>query len=455
MHDQRPPLTFAEAMATPCAVPMADAPGNNSALFARYRPWRKVRHVAAEVGLSPDDTWHLVKRARAPLWRLLGIPMADGGEFGFCASPLLQESLLIIDRSTGVDPGANPVARTLQKRLFALHRDGQILARRRIQTSMDEAAESSIMEGAATTRSDAINMLRSGRAPASLGERMVVNNYLAMQQIKQWLDRALSIEMLLELQELLTHGTLDDATGAGRLRRADESIRIVDARSEETIFTPPPAADLRPLLQTICDFANREHAGPDFIHPVVKAAILHFLIGYAHPFIDGNGRTARATFYWLALRHGYGVFEFLSISEVIRKGYAKYPQAFLDTELDEGDVTYFVFFQLDVILQSLDRLAEHIEAEQDRIRRSESLLKLASDLNLRQRLLLEHALRHPLTQYTVKSHMNSNGIVAATARADLDDLVRRRLMVTSKRQKEVLYLVAPGLDAKLRKRAAR
>ncbi len=64
-------------------------------------------------------------------------------------------------------------------------------------------------------------------------------------------------------------------------------------------------------------------------------------------------------------------------------------------------------------------------------------------------MLLEHSLRHPGTQYTVKSHMNSNGIVAVTARTDLDDLVRRRLMTTTKRGREVIYLVTSTLAERL------
>jgi Fic family protein len=364
----------------------------------------------------------------------------------------------MVDRGTGMAPTGTQVGtqlRSLQKRLLALQRDAQLLERQAINTTMGEAAESSIMEGAATTLARALDMLRSGRPPRTVGERMVMNNYFAMQQIKQWLDRPLSIEMLLEIQELLTEGTLDEPGGVGRLRADSDLVRIVDTRNNETIFTPPPVGFLGGLLRSACEFANKDHTGPEFIHPIVKATILHFLIGYAHPFVDGNGRTARAVFYWFALRHGYGVFEFLSISEIIRKGYAKYPQAYLDSELDDGDLTYFVLYHLDAIQQALDRLAEHVEREQERTRRSEPLLKLAKDLNLRQRLLLEHALRHPLTQYTVKSHMNSNGIVAATSRADLDDLVRRRLMVTSKKGKQVLYLIAPGLEDRLNRRSAK
>ena len=56
---------------------------------------------------------------------------------------------------------------------------------------------------------------------------------------------------------------------------------------------------------------------------------------------------------------------------------------------------------------------------------------------------------------TNKCRIRSNGIVAGTARTDLDDLMRRRLMVRSKRGKQVLYLVAPGLVDRLRRRSGR
>ena len=193
----------------------------------------------------------------------------------------------------------------------------------------------------------------------------------------------------------------------------------------------------------------------DRIHPVIKAAILHFMIGYEHPFCDGNGRTARAVFYWHSLRSRYAIFEYLAISEMIRKGYARYPQAYVDSEQDGGDLTYFILYKLDIIEQSLDKLGAYLKHEEDKLQRSERLVRLSTDLNLRQRLLLEHSLRHPNTQYTVRSHMNSNGITPVTARADLQALVVKRLMTTTKRGKEVLYLVSPSVAKRLAKKSPR
>lgn len=411
-----------------------------------YRAWRTARHIARDSGIDPVDAWTAIKWRRLAVRRSLELAQADGTPFHLCSVPELLVALHRIDRATG---GGGAAALESEFGLLAdpAHRD-----RLRIRTLMDEAAESSLIEGAATTRKDAVELLRSAATPQNRGERMVVNNYVAMQEIKRRLDQPLTTQMLLDLQAILTRDTLDHPEDVGRFRREDEPVHVADDRTNEVVYVPPPAAQLPDRLKRLCDFANASHEGKGFLHPIVKASILHFLIGYEHPFPDGNGRRARAIFYWFALRNDYRIFEFIPISERIRKGYARYPQAFVDTELDEGDLTYFVLYQLDIIELALDDLSIHLARETAKIRHAQRLLSLAKDLNLRQRLLLEHGLRHPRTEYTVKSHMNSNGVTPNTARADLDDLVRRRMMITSKRGKEVVYHIAPTLPARLERK---
>jgi Fic family protein len=73
------------------------------------------------------------------------------------------------------------------------------------------------------------------------------------------------------------------------------------------------------------------------------------MLGYDHPFLDGNGRTARALFYWAAANNGYWLMEFISISQIIKQSPAQYGKSFLYSEYDENDVTYFIVHQLSVI----------------------------------------------------------------------------------------------------------
>jgi len=371
----------------------------------------------------------------------------DGRKFMYSVGSHLYEPLHRIDRTAG---GGGPVA--IHSPHGALADESQ-QQRLRIRTLMDEAAESSLIEGAAMTRKDAVEMLRSRREPVNKSERMIANNYHAMQRVKECASQPLSKEMLLELQTILTRGTLNDDTEAGRFRRPDELVRVVDERTNENIYVPPEAELLGQRINTLCAFANQDHSGSNFIHPIVKACILHFMIGYEHPFVDGNGRTARAIFYWFALRQGYRIFEYIPISEKIRKGYARYPQAYLDTELDGGDLTYFILYKFDIIEQSLTALTEHLAHEQEKLTRSESILKSNKKLNLRQRILLEHAL--PTQRYTVKSHANSNGTTLVTARTDLEKLRSLKLLTSFKDGREGVYVPATDLADQLRERPKR
>ena len=184
------------------------------------------------------------------------------------------------------------------------------------------------------------------------------------------------------------------------------------------------------------------------MHPVVRAIILHFWLAYDHPFVDGNGRTARALFYWSMLRQGYWLFEFISISHILRQAPAKYARAFLYAETDDNDLTYFVVHQADVIHRAICALHEYVGKKAEEVKQSERMLRAWGHLNHRQTALLAHAMRHPGATYTVWGHQNSHMVVNQTARQDLLGLVAKGLLEQGKRGKARVFW--PPVD--LRKR---
>ena len=131
------------------------------------------------------------------------------------------------------------------------------------------------------------------------------------------------------------------------------------------------------------------------------------MIGYDHPFVDGNGRTARALFYWIMAREGYWLMEYISISRVIKMAPAQYMYAYLHTETDSNDVTYFIIHQLEVIKKAIRDLHSYLAHKTGEYRRAARLLensKLSGALNHRQLGLLKNALDNPGQEYTIKSH---------------------------------------------------
>jgi Fic family protein len=289
-----------------------------------------------------------------------------------------------------------------------------------IRNLMEEAITSSQLEGAATTRKVALEMLRQGRKPRGKDELMIRNNWLAMQRIKAQTGQPVSAGLVLELHRILTEGTLDSPDAAGRLQRPDEErVHVYDHLAHQVLHAPPPAEQLEERMQGLVGFANGELDAGAFVHPVIRAIIVHFMCAYDHPFEDGNGRTARALFYWCMLNQGYRLFEYISISRLLRRAPGQYSRAFLHTETDGNDLTYFILQQLDVITQAIEDLDQWIERKSRELKQVQGTIRDAEGLNQRQKELLVHAIKNPSQVYTVSSQQQSHGVAYATARADL------------------------------------
>jgi len=322
-----------------------------------------------------------------------------------------------------------------------------------IRSLIEEAMTSSQLEGAATTRAVAKEMLATGRQPRDQSERMIHNNYVAMNMIRERGKRPITPEEIIELHSILTDGTLEVAADCGRLRTAEDNVVVYDRGSPPTLLhVPPPAEEIPNRLRQLCQFAN-DGQSEEFVHPVVRAIAVHFMIGYDHPFVDGNGRTARALFYWVMMNEGYWLTEYLSISSVLKKHPGKYLRAYLYTESDDRDLSYFLSQQLEAIEQSIQALHDYIRRKQAADRSARKVLRGATvggvHLNHRQKALLANALKDPERAYTVASHQAAHTITYPTALGDLTGLVSAGLMMRERAGKAFDYWPVADLSARL------
>jgi Fic family protein len=401
----------------------------------RYFHWDELKRRTPPDDLSLEEWWMTLKVARAMGRRFL--PFVDKSNMPF-SYILTDEALALLNR---IDRFASGRIGAPQVITDATTRDRYL-----VSSLMEEAISSSLLEGAATTRTEGKALLRSGRAPRTRGELMVVNNYRTMQFIRDDLDRELTVDMVLDPHRMITEGTLDNPDDAGRIQQpGDERVVVGDPDDASVIFhVPPPAEQLPDLLNELVAFANASDEEP-FVHPVVRAVALHFYLSYLHPFVDGNGRTARALFYRSMLRQGYWLAEFLSISRLLYRAPAQYGRAFLYTETDEADFTYFLLHQLGIVSRSIDELLEHLERKVSEVRKVEQALRSTPGLNHRQLALLSHALRHPDAVYTFESHRNSHNVTYQTARADLLDLEALHLLERGKVGRQYRFYPAADL----------
>ncbi len=326
-----------------------------------------------------------------------------------------------------------------------------------VNSLMEEAIRSSQLEGATTSRTVAKELLRSGREPKDRSERMISNNYRALQFMRNEMDDKLTVDRLLELHRIVTDGTLDDPSAAGRFQRpGDVRVAVFDRDDDEKpIHHPPPAEQLPERMERLCAFANEgDDDGDRFVHPVVRAILLHYWLAYDHPFEDGNGRTARILFFWLMRVRGYWLAEYLPISRFIRKAPAQYGRAFMETELDEGDATYFLLHQLDVIERAIEDLHLYLQRKISEVRDVERLLKGTEQFNHRQLALITDAIRHPDASYSFDSHAGSHRVTHETARADLADLGKQGVLVQTRKGRRYVFEPAPDLLSKLKESPA-
>jgi Fic family protein len=267
----------------------------------KYLHWDKLRHLTPPEGLTHLDWWFALKIRRKGS-KPIALEDKSGANFSFNMVDPLPERMHRVDSlAHGVIQQPEPITNPGTRESY------------RIRSLIEESITSSQLEGASTTRDIAKKMIREGRAPRDRSERMIFNNYRTMRHIREIQDQNLSRDLLCEIQSIVTDGTLNDPSGSGRFRRPDKAVVVGDDFGE-VFHVPPPATELERRVDEMCKFANGETPG-GFVHPVVRSIILHFWLAYDHPFVDGNGRTARALFYWSMLKRGYRLLECITISK--------------------------------------------------------------------------------------------------------------------------------------------
>ena len=393
-----------------------------------YLHWDELRHRDPPAGLDHERWWAVLRLRRAASARPFSVL---GAGFSYNLPDEALELLRRIDQACGQQVGVVSPDRRFRDRATFLAN-----ARR------EEAVQSSLLEGAATTRLIAKEMLRTGRPPLTTGERMIRNNHEALTWVAERQGEPLTLFGLQELHRVITRETVDPLQEGRVQQPGDERVAVVDRVTGTLLHRPPPAAELPQRLESLCAFCRGE--GP-WLHPIVRACLAHFALAWLHPFYDGNGRLARSLFYLVAKSNGYWPVEYLPISRRLREAPQQYARAFLHTESDGGDITYFLLHHLRVLSRALDDFHAYAERKEAEGRSTQALLHERADLNHRQHALLQHALRHPQQRYTIKSHQNSHRVAYATARADLLGLVEGALLVQGQRGRAMVFTPAPAL----------
>lgn len=405
-----------------------------------YFHWEQLLNREPPAGLSHDEWWMSLKIQRLRVKRELPLTDSKGNQFWFAYNDeVLRLSEEIARRTGGLSSsGTGQTNRANQRYL--------------LQSLLEEAITSSQLEGASTSRKHAKRMIEAGLRPKTSSDKMIVNNFLAMREVKDHAERVLTPAWVLELHRILTDETLDDQDEVGRLQSVDdERVSVVDQRDRVT-HEPPPAVLLPERLEAVCEFANGTVEENPYLSPVIRAIVTHFMFGYDHYFADGNGRTARTAFYWAMLHNGYHLAEHVAISRVLRQAPAKYGMAYEYSEDDEGDITYFILHQLRTFKRALEDFESYVQDKLQQGREIRETLRDSSGLlSERQVALVEWLTREEIPSILAKEVAHRFSVTEQTARNDLKRLGDLGLLQSSVGRRPAVWGVPRDLITRLEK----
>ena len=396
-----------------------------------YLYWVKIKYKATDC--SPAELWAAIKLFR----RIRSSRVKFGShDFTYVITDYMQRALHQFDLHIGGTLGSNIGIAETDKTKYI------------INSIMEEAISSSQMEGANTTRKKAKEMIQQEKKPKNKSEQMIMNNFITMKYIVQNKNEELTLDKILHIHKLISTQTLDDSLDEGKLRSTNE-IHVVNHSNGEIVHTPPTSDELPLLMKSLVDFFNQD--GKTFLHPIIKGCIIHFMIGWIHPFTDGNGRTARALFYWFMLQQGYWLTEYLSISRIIKDSKSQYEKAYLYSEIDENDLSYFITYHIQTMEKAFHALKEYINRKQKEVIQAARFMKIPG-VNERMAQVIKIIFDDSERIFNSKEIESRFHISNFTARSDLKSLVELGFLDTIQvNKKKQSFIKSQDFDKVIRK----
>ena len=385
----------------------------------RYLYWDELKHKKDLPYNDPYKAWILTKIHRKSNFKHLKF---SDIEFNYYLTENIQQNLHEFDLKLIGGLYKSPIT-PFHKIEYLKH------------SVLEEAIASSQVEGAATTTKVAFDMLKTGRNPRNESEQMIFNNLRSIKLISEELERPLDFEFIIEIHRTMTANTTAEEC-AGNFR--SEPIFVQDHVDGEIAHTPPESDKINGFMTDLCNFVNDDKP---FIHPIVKASIIHFIFAYIHPFKDGNGRTARALFYWFLLKKEYSLIKNRSISRAILDSRIQYDKAFLKTENDSNDLTYFISYSIKSLRIAFESLIKYRDKKKKDLEQSKLIAYrvIEKGLNKRQADVIGYFYSKEDGKISLSSYAKKHEIVRQTARKDLNELINMGIVSEEKDGRSIVF----------------
>ncbi len=220
---------------------------------------------------------------------------------------------------------------------------------------IDEIQLTNDIEGVRSTRREIGHAISSGANSRFKG---IVNKYLMLLSKKN-----IKFNSCEDLRQIYDDLVLDEVVAASEDNRPDgilfrKNTVNVSSRLQKTIHTGLyPESKIIDAVTRAMAYVNNES-----VELLYRISVFHYLIGYIHPFYDGNGRLDRFISSYLLTREFEPVFSY-RISYTIKDNKSKYDKAFdeCNDPKNRGELTYFIEVFLSILLESMENLIEALE----------------------------------------------------------------------------------------------
>lgn len=185
----------------------------------------------------------------------------------------------------------------------------------------------------------------------------VLNYRNVLKFIEEFQGKTISEDVIKHLHALIAHRVLPDDQ-VGEYRKTQ--VVVKNAETGEITFRPPPAVEVPFLIADFIDWVNSVTG--DDIHPAIRAGIVHYELVRIHPFLDGNGRVARAVATLILFSEGYDIKRFFSLEEYYDREPMNYYEALQSVGKERGDLTNWLGYFTEGLAIELTRIKEKVKS---------------------------------------------------------------------------------------------
>jgi Fic family protein len=217
---------------------------------------------------------------------------------------------------------------------------------------------STAIEGNPLTLEEVSNLAQGRKVTATRKAKQEVLNYLTvLEKIDQFQKEGVITEhSILTIHKALTRETLDNLDWEGTYRKIQ--VVVGNRITGEVIFTPPPPEDVPRAMANFIPWLNSKSAFD--LHPVLVAGISHYEFVRIHPFVDGNGRTARALATLILYLRGFDIKRFFALDDYYDSDRPAYYAALQSVDQETLDLTGWLEYFTDGVLLSLSKVKERV-----------------------------------------------------------------------------------------------